>query len=151
MDQSAIISQNYLCSGKPVQVARSGVQALDISTGTLYKQTTIPSGVNYVVKARNYYQPSQQEIPPVTPITFSGSFDIDFGSGESTVYVVVENANVTSSSQIVFRPSSRQEDFSIEDIAITAISLVSGVSFQVLAYAPNNTTGTYSITYTIIN
>lgn len=67
MDQSAIISQNFLCSGKPVQVARSGVQALDISTGTLYEQTTIPSGTNYKVKARDYFQPSQSGSAPSGP------------------------------------------------------------------------------------
>lgn len=67
VEQQSIITQNYLCSGKPTQRANAGVQALDISTGTLYRQATVPSGNTYVVFARNYFQPSLSGSTPSGP------------------------------------------------------------------------------------
>lgn len=62
MNFSKIISQNFLCSGVPVQVATVGVEALDVSTGTLYIQKKIPNGTSWVVKSKNYYQTSDQQV-----------------------------------------------------------------------------------------
>ncbi len=56
MNFSKIISQNFLCSGAPTQVATVGIEALDVSTGTLYIQKKIPSGTSWVVKSKNYFQ-----------------------------------------------------------------------------------------------
>ncbi len=40
----------------PVQVATVGIEALDVSTGTLYIQKKIPSGTSWSVKSKNYFQ-----------------------------------------------------------------------------------------------
>lgn len=66
MEFSKIISQNFLCSGTPVQVATVGIEALDVSTGTLYIQKKIPSGTSWVVQGKYYFQPSTNGISSVT-------------------------------------------------------------------------------------
>jgi len=66
MEFSKIISQNFLCSGAPTQVATVGIEALDISAGTLYIQNRIPSGTSWVVQGKYYFQPSASGIASVT-------------------------------------------------------------------------------------
>ena len=66
MEFSKIISQNFLCSGAPTQVATVGIEALDISDGTLYIQNRIPSGTSWVVQGKYYFQPSASGIASVT-------------------------------------------------------------------------------------
>ena len=57
VEQNKIVDENFLCSGKPKQVARYNIQALDISTGDLYVQQKIPTGSTWVVKGKYYFQP----------------------------------------------------------------------------------------------
>lgn len=67
MENQSPVNENYLCSGPPVLVARIGVRALDISTGTLYEQARNPSGAVYKVVATKYFQPSTSGSAPSGP------------------------------------------------------------------------------------
>ncbi len=67
MENQSPIQQDYLCSGVPTLPARIGVQALDISTGTLYEQARNPSGATYRVVATKYFQPSTSGSAPSGP------------------------------------------------------------------------------------
>jgi hypothetical protein len=45
-----IIGEDFVAAGKPDYIlARSGIEYTDITTGIIYKQTTIPYGRNWVV------------------------------------------------------------------------------------------------------
>lgn len=82
----------------------------------------------------------------------SGTFNIDFGTGESNVTVTVADTNINGTSDLItFVPNSRAEDFVIEDIQLTVTGSVAATSFTVAAYAPNTSNGIYSIKYTLIN
>lgn len=146
MENQSPVNENYLCSGPPVLVARIGVQALDISTGTLYEQARNPSGATYRVIATKYYQPLPVEPQPLS----TGTFILDFGEGETTTTVTVTNSGVQSGSKFAFAPASRNEDFNLELINLSVLSISQGQSFVVMAYAPYGTHSTYSINYTIL-
>ena len=148
MENQSPIQQDYLCSGVPTLPARIGVQALDISTGTLYEQARNPSGATYRVVATKYYQPSY--VPPDPVPAPSGSFVIDFGQSDTTTLVTVPQISITALSRVVFTPASRMEDFTLETIQLSVIEVTEGASFVVLAYAPLGTHSTYTINYTIL-
>lgn len=92
MEFSKIISQNFLCSGVPVQVATVGIEALDVSTGTLYIQKKIPSGTSWSVKSKNYFQPSTNGIPD------GDKGDINVTSS-GTVWTIDDNAVIYAKMQ----------------------------------------------------
>lgn len=122
----------------------AGVQALDISTGTLYVQNSIPAGTSYTVKARNYFQPLDNT--SVSEVV-TGEFIIDFGEGETTVTLTVPEPSISSGNIIVFVPKDNEIYFSLERISITTLSITQGVGFEAIAYAPNGACGSYTIKY----
>ncbi len=82
----------------------------------------------------------------------SGTFNIDFGTGDSYVTTTVSDTNINGTSDLItFVPNSRAEDFAVEDIQLTVTASVAATSFTVAAYAPNTSNGIYSIKYTLIN
>lgn len=82
----------------------------------------------------------------------TGTFNLDFGNGESYVTVVVTQPLVNGSTDsIVFTPVTRGEDFAIENINLTVLSVTASSGFTVLGYAPTSSNGAYTIKYTLIN
>lgn len=103
MDFSKIISKNFLCSGVPVQTATVGIQALDVSTGTLYIQNRIPNGASWVVKSKNYFQPTSK----------TTEVEIDFGDTcyqTSGVFNIVDASVTTSSKPVVSKSIKSPSD-----------------------------------------
>lgn len=111
MEQSKIISENFICAGKPVQVANNSVEALDITTGDLYIQNRVPSGTDWKIKGKYYYQStdvSWSEItgkPSVFPINMA-EIEVDFGTFpvRSKKFTITEQS-ITSTSKIIATPS----------------------------------------------
>lgn len=82
----------------------------------------------------------------------TGTFVMNFATGESYVSTTVAETVVNATDDtITFTPSDRIEDYALEQIAITIQSVIASTGFTVLAHAPNNTSGSYTIKYTIIN
>jgi hypothetical protein len=57
MNREQVVSEDYQSADFPSLTALAGVQALDMSTGILYKQTAIPYGKAYREVGKFYYQP----------------------------------------------------------------------------------------------
>lgn len=76
---AAVIDQDFPCSGKPVwAIAKSGVFAIDLATGIIYRQSAIPYGANWVIHSKNnIYNPpiptgGVTDVTASSPLTSSG-------------------------------------------------------------------------------
>lgn len=158
MEFSKIISKNFLCSGAPTQVATVGIEALDVSTGTLYIQNRIPSGTSWVVKSKNYYQTTDISWDAITgkPTYFPFKItevEIDFGSFPvSSKRLTISDETVTPSSMIVVTPSGNVatgrvgDDWEWDSIVFSAKP--NAGSFTLTANASGRIRGKRKILYT---
>ena len=78
-----------------------------------------------------------------------GTFTIDFGTGDTTTVATVIDSNIKSSSIVLFTPNTNADYYILEEVSIQVTSITDGVSFDVMAYAPNDTNGQYQINYII--
>jgi len=174
VNRAQVITEDYLSSGVPTLIAKAGVRALDQQTGILYEQVKVSQGAVYKEVGKFYYQPSytpenienkvttldspNNTTYPTTlaistalsELVIAGEFNIDFEEGSSHRVAIIVQAAIQAGDIITFRPTTRQEDFAVEQIEITVTSLSAGVGFEITAIAPSSTSGVYSIQYTIL-
>jgi hypothetical protein len=71
-----VITEDFVAAGKPDYIrANAGIQYTDITTGIIYRQTTIPYGQNWVVIVKEQVfngVPSSREVNTNGPLTGGG-------------------------------------------------------------------------------
>lgn len=78
---------------------------------------------------------------------------VDFGNIEDLAKATITAPWVQADSKIEVLPAASQlpdhdvEDFLIEGIRLMATNIVPGVSFDILAHAPDSTSGKYNVNY----
>ncbi len=84
----------------------------------------------------------------------SGTFEVDFGASLSFETTATVAATwVASGSEIVFSPNQTAttdhtvEETLLEGVTVAVTSISAGVSFSVMAVAPNGTTGKHRFSY----
>lgn len=69
MNQSQVITEDFLTTSKPILVAKAGVRGLDQQTGILYEQIKVPYGAVYQQVGKYYYQPTNPTGAGVQSVT----------------------------------------------------------------------------------